>query len=389
MNKNISFAVLGLLIGGSALLFWNFRANEHEHREDEEDAFRHFVEMTSEKAFEHGITVDSAGPGVISQPVSARGKVIMHPDLVAHILPKVPGIAKEAFKNRGDVVAKGEILAVLDSREMADAKAEYLAAVEKQNLGSIFYEKENRLYEKHVTSEQEFLQAKSNLEESNINLNLARQHLYALGLNKTEVEMIPGQNDEEFRYYVLRSPLNGTVTRRDMTKGEYIEEKTAIYEIADLETVWVDMGIFPKDIRKIKQGTSVEVYCPITEQVAKGKLIYLSPVIEEGTIAAKAIAELENKDCQWRPGTFVQVQVESDRREAPIVVPKTAVQMIEGKPVVFLETPEGFQMQEVEIGLSDNKNMEVVRGLSVGDKYAATQTFLLKADLGKDSVEDD
>lgn len=109
----------------------------------------------------------------------------------------------------------------------------------------------------------------------------------------------------------------------------------------------------------------------------------------KGTIAAKAIAELDNQEGKWRPGTFVQAEIATETKEAPIVIVKEAVQVIEGKPVVFLESPEGFQMHEVEIGASDSKNIEVISGLNFGDKYAATQTFLLKADLGKDSVEDD
>lgn len=389
MNKNLSFGLFAVALIASALLYWNYKGIGHDHLEDEEPPQRHFVEMSPEKAAAHGITVDSATPAVISLPISSRGKIILHPDLVAHILPKVPGIAKEAFKNRGDKVTKGEIIAVLDSREMADAKAHYLAAIEKQKLSATFFEKENRLFEKNVTPEQEMLLAKSALEEANIQLNLARQHLYALGLNKREVEQIPEENDEEFRYYLLRSPLNGTVISRDMTRGEYIEEKSPIYEIADLSTVWVDIGIFPKDFSKIKQGAAVEVYCPQTKELAEAKLIYLSPVIEEGTIAAKAIAALENRECRWKPGTFVQVQVDSEHLEVPVAVVKEAVQMIEGNPVVFLETPEGFQMQEVEIGLSDHKHVQVLGGLNAGDRYAAAQTFLLKADLGKDSVEDD
>lgn len=388
MIKKIGYAVLALGAFGAA--FFLLKAPQGSHEESEEEQpLRHHVEMSKEKAELHGITVETAGPGTIAFNVTSRGKVIMHPDLVAHILPKVPGIAMEAFKNRGDSVKKGEIIAILECREIADAKAEYLAAMQRQQLADTFYEKENRLYEKKVTSEQDLLQAKSHLEEANINVKLARQHLHSLGLNKREIDQIMDQNDEEFRYYVIRSPLNGTVIARDITRGEYIEEKSPIYEIADLSSVWVDIGVFPKDIHLIKEGAIVDISCPQMKEPSQGKLVFISPVIDEGTIAAKAIAELDNQEGKWRPGTFVQAEIATETKEAPIVIVKEAVQVIEGKPVVFLESPDGFQMHEVEIGASDSKNIEVISGLNFGDKYAATQTFLLKADLGKDSVEDD
>lgn len=73
---------------------------------------------------------------------------MLHPDRLVHVLPKISGVAREARKNIGDIVEEGEILAILESREMADTKANYLAAKEKLSLTSSLLEREKRLSEK-------------------------------------------------------------------------------------------------------------------------------------------------------------------------------------------------------------------------------------------------
>ncbi len=151
----------------------------------------------------------------------------------------------------------------------------------------------------------------------------------------------------------------------------------------------MEIGIYPKDLDKVREGQTVEIALPHSKQAAEGKIIYLSPIIEEETITARAVAELENPKGDWRPGSFVQVSIKSEPVEASVVIAREAVQVIDGESVVFVKTPEGFQKSPVQVGQSDNRNIEIVAGLEPGVDYAATQTFLLKADLGKDSVEHD
>ncbi len=389
-NKSIGFLLLGLLLLASFGAWWGLSSRPQQESavsvDSASDALD-VVEMDADKAQLHGITTKKSGPGTLMVTLFSRGKIVMHPDRFAHILPKVPGVAREARKNMGDAVEKDEVIAVLESREMADIKADYLAALEKEKLASSLFEREARLYDKKVSSEQEFLNSKFSFEGAKINAQLARQKLFAIGLSEKEISQMANQSDADFRLYEIRAPIGGAVIDRHITYGEYIEDTTPIYEIADLSRVWVEIGVYPKDLGKVKEGQIVTISHPNDQLSAQGKIIYLSPVIAEDTITAKAVAELENLNGEWKPGSFVKVEILTDHIAAPVIVSKESVQIVDGEAVVFIRTPEGFQKNQVQLGQCDNHNIEIIAGLEPGVDYAATETFLLKADLGKDSVE--
>lgn len=355
----------------------------HGHHHHEENVVR----LTEDQIRQLGLQIRVAGPGNLLLQLSTPGKIIIQPDHLAHIVPKISGTAVMANKNVGNFVKAEELLAVLESREMADIKAAYLAALSKQRLAASVLEREEKLYQDKVSPLQDYMNAKNAYEEANINLELAGQKLSAYGLTNQEIQELAYQRDSYLRLYQIRSPIDGTVIMRHITKGEYIENNTTIYEIADLSRVWVEIGIYPKDLYRIRQGQKVEVIHPGTQEVVQAPLIYVSPIVEEATIASKAIAELDNSQGIWRPGTFVNVNIIIGKVTVPLEIPKTAVQSSGGQDFVFIVTPEGFEKRLVKLGRSDDDNIEILSGLNPGDEYAANQTFLLKAELGKGTAE--
>lgn len=359
----------------------------HQHGEEEHQHEENIVKLTEEQIQQMGLKFQIAGPGSLLFTLSTRGKIILHPDHLAHIIPKVSGVAREANKNIGNFVKTGDVMAVLESREMADVKASYLAALSKQRLAASSLKREERLYKEKVSAEQDYLNAKNVYEESIISVQLARQKLRAYGLSHEEINQLADQNDPDLRLYQIRSPIDGTVLMRHITKGEFIENTTPIYEVADLSTVWVEIGIYPKDLYRVKEGQMVEVMIPVENKGAEARLIYVSPVVADETITAKAVAELDNFQGVWRPGVFVKVNIATEKVSLPLVIPKEAVQNSDGKDFIFVAAPEGFERRFLRLGQSDQENVEVLSGLTAGEKYVSNKTFLLKAELGKSSAE--
>lgn len=392
------FCVIGtaLLLALSAWQFWPelqqekkeaLQEHAHKHVDDHGHHDENLVTLSEEQIKQLGIQIEKAAAGELALRVNTRGKIILHPDKIAHILPKVPGVAREAFKNIGEHVKEGELLAVLESREMADVKASYLAAKEKESLAHLLFEREKTLYEKKVSAEQDYINAKSAYTEAKIQLQLAKQKLRADGMSEEEIKELAHDTAQDFRLYAIRSPMNGMIIARHINKGEFIENTATIYEVVDLSTVWVEIGIYPKDLVKVKEGQLIELTLPADGEKARAKIIYLSPIIQEETITAKAIAELNNASGNFRPGSFVQVHISTGNITLPLVVFKEAIQEIEGQDVVFVRVHEGFEKRVVELGQSDEQSSEIVKGLTSGEEYAASKTFLLKADLGKAQAE--
>lgn len=369
------------------------QSHSHSHEDEHGHVEENRVFLSEVQIKEMGIQTQEAGPQALAITLATRGKIILHPDKLAHILPKIPGVAKEARKNIGESVKEGEVLAVLESREMADSKANYLAAREKESLARSLFEREKSLYEKKVSAQQDFINAKSAYTESRINIQLAKQKLRAFGLSDKEIQELTNEDTQDLRLYDIRSPIHGMVISRHINRGEFIENTSTIYEIVDLSTVWVEIGIYPKDLVKVKEGQSVDVSLSTDSidraegETAQAKIIYLSPIIQDETITAKAIAELKNVDGKWRPGSFVKVSIATENKMVPLAVPKESLVEIDGKEAVFVRVPGGFEKRDVQTGIRDDHHVEILKGLHSGEEYATSNTFLLKADLSKEEAE--
>jgi cobalt-zinc-cadmium efflux system membrane fusion protein len=196
------------------------------------------------------------------------------------------------------------------------------------------------------------------------------------------------ESNESLAPYQLTTLLAGTVIQRHLTRGEAVDREKQAFIIADLSTVWVDASVFQKDLSHVRVGHAVRVFTSDGGPSATGTIAYVTPTVDAPTRTATARVVLTNSDGRWRPGMFVTVRV-LDPVRAPVVVQRSAVQTIDGQTVVFVETDDGFVVRPVTLGRSGATQSEVLSGLSGGDRYAATNTFLLKAEAGKGAASQD
>jgi len=115
--------------------------------------------------------------------------------------------------------------------------------------------------------------------------------------------------------------------------------------------------------------------------------MFVSPLLDRDTRSARVVASVDNPSHVLRPGTFVTAAIPFQQVRAEVVIPKTAVQSIDGQNAVFVRTPNGFEPRKIVTGREDSRSFEVTSGLSAGDKIATANTFVLKADLGKNALE--
>jgi cobalt-zinc-cadmium efflux system membrane fusion protein len=355
------------------------------------------IKMSAEQAAAQEITTAPVQGGTLSRHLMAPGTVTPDTDRVARVPARVVGTVAEMLKRLGDPVKKGEVVAVLDSREVADAKSEYLTASVNTELQKTNYDRQQALWDKRISAEATFLQARATYSETQLRLNLARQKLSALGLNADEVvttakkdETTPNQSS--LRRYELRSPLSGRVVERKVDVGTAVGKEgdpADLYTVADLSTVWVELAVPTTDLAKVKEGAEVLIAARDEDagQRAKGKIIFVSPILNAETRSARVIAALPNQDFSWRPGTFVAAEIQVGQDAVKMRVPRDALQSMGGEKVAFVRTPEGFERRDVKTGKADDVSVEIVSGLSPGDEIAMTNTFLLKAELGKGEAE--
>jgi cobalt-zinc-cadmium efflux system membrane fusion protein len=279
-------------------------------------------------------------------------------------------------------------MAVIESRELADAKAAYLAADEREKLAQANFEREERLWRKKVTSEQEYLDARRALAEARIEKNSIEQQLHALGFSDAYLKKLPGHPDATYTRFEIRAPFAGTVTEKHLTLGENVNSDAEVFTIADLSTVWVDINVYQKDLAEIRKGQPVilEIGHGIPE--VSGEIAWVGPLVGEATRTARARVVLPNPDGVLRPGLFVTARVATGSTKAGIVVPKSALQTFEERTVVFVQDEDGFEPRPVETGRQNVDQVEILSGLEAGQRYVAEGAFTLKAQLSKGAFGD-
>lgn len=355
-------------------------AESGEHAEGGEDHGEEgVVKLDEAQLTAAGIKISEVGPGKLAREVTVPGKIVAAADRMAQIVPKVAGVVTEALKNLGDTVKKGEVLALIESREMAEAVADYLAAKRAEELARTTFNREKGLWDKKITAEQDYLNAKNTHQEAQIRLDLAKQKLQALGHEGD----IAGNGNA--RFHQLKTPLDGRVIARELTLGEFVDTTHTAFTVADLSVVWVETAIAPGDLPFVKEGQAATIAG--SGGKAEGKLIFVSPAIDPETRAAKAIIELENADGKWRPGEFANAAIATSAQDVDFIVPKEAVQSVDGQNVIFVRSAKGFEKRVVGLGREDSRHVEIVSGLQSGEAVAVSGTFTLKAEFGKAEAE--
>lgn len=350
--------------------------DEHEEYIDE-----NIVHLTDAEMKGLGIEIATAGPGNLQIQLDFPGEIRINADQMANVVPRMEGVVREVKKNLGDAVRKGEVMAVIQSSELADMRAAFHAAMERFELAEANHKREKRLWEKKITAEQEYLDAKKALAEARIELASAEQKLLALGFSTNFLKDLPHDPNETLTEYEIIAPFDGKVIEKDITLGEVLREDKVAFVVADLSTVWVDLSIYQKDLPFVKQDQHVLISAGQGIPDAEGVISYLGPIVAEETRTALARVTLPNKEGQWRPGLFITARLVKEETPVTLLIPKAALQNLEGEACVFLYHREGFEPQNVRVGRTNKTHAEIVAGLKVGQSYVTKGAFELKAKL--------
>ncbi|MGG5811633.1 efflux RND transporter periplasmic adaptor subunit [Falsiroseomonas sp. CW058] len=345
------------------------------------------IELSSDQIEAAAIRTAAVGPGAIDRLVTVPATLGADQDRLVRVPARVTGTVAELRRRLGDQVAAGDVLAVIESREMAEAKADLLAAARQEALTRTTLERERRLWERRVSAEQDYLKARAEADEARVRLDLARQRLVALGLGEAEVSALlaAGNGAAAFlRRHEVRAPIAGRVIARRAETGAAVGAEAELFTIADLSQVWVELPVRPDDLIYVREGQEVTVTPPTGGDVSgRGRIAFVSPVVDQETGAARVVATLPNAEGHWRPGTFAVAVIAASGGEAEIVVPREAIQTIKGENVVFVRTERGFERREVVLGRGNERVSEVVFGLDPGDVVATANSFVLKAQLAR------
>ena len=342
------------------------------------------VEMPDDMLKSVGVEIMTAGPAVIKPKVTLPGEIIFNEHNIVHVVPRVSGIVMVVHAHHGQEVKKGEVLAVIESQMLADLRSQYRVAQKRLTLAQTTFEREKRLWEDKISAKQDYLAAQQLLSEAEIAVELASVKLRALGVRAES-----RYREENLARYEILAPISGLIIEKAIAQGQTLKEDEEIYTVADVSTVWAAITVYPRDLAVIRVGQEATVRATAIDVEGKGTVNYITALLEGQTRTATARVELENQDGRWRPGMFVNAELGSEEIQVPVAVSAEAIQSVRDWAVVFGRYGDYLEARPLELGRSDGHMIEVLKGLSAGEKYAGGNSFAIKAELGKSGASHD
>ena len=341
------------------------------------------VQLGADAVKSTGIEIQTVGPRQIVTTLEVTGEIKPDTTRVSHVVPRLDGVVIQVLKQVGDTVARGDLLLVINSRELADAKSSYMAATHHVEFTRVKLSREESLWKKQISAEQDYLEARRVFEEAQLAEGLAAQKLVALGASAASLKTLATDPLESLPRYEIRAPLGGTVIERGVNVGEAVAANKDAFVIADLSSVWVEAAVTASDLNSVYQGQQATVVSKDMGREANGRITYIGALVGEETRSAPTRIVIANPDGKWRPGLYVTVRLVKTSVTVPLAVRAEAIQTFRDWQVVFIRYGDWFEARPLELGRSDGEWIEVLKGLSPGEKYAATNSFSIKAEIGK------
>ena len=345
------------------------------------------------------IVTEIVAPQSIAGVIPATGKILVPENRVAVIGPVNQGRIVRLYAGQGTRVRKGQKLADLESADIDQAEADYLKALAdyenalrssaaEVKLAQESYDRNKLLYEQKITAGKNLQSAEHDLEvakaarESAVNgtkatLTAARRHLLLLGLNSATIDALAKKTDLAATFS-LNSPIDGIVVERNATVGASVGTDANLFKIIDLSRVWIDADVFEKDLPRVRPGQEVKLtVTAFPQSTFTGKVILINSVLDPETRTVKVRTEVANPDGRLKPDMFANVQIVTEVNRAAISIPQSAVLSDQGKTIVFIAEGNGYKKRQVQAGIQNNDRVEIVDGLTAGDRVVVKGNYLL------------
>lgn len=382
MNKNCLYSFLGgvslTLLSFVALpLFLTDKEDDHDHHHEEAEESL-IIALNETQKNQSLFELTPVQKGKIVSYESAQGVVELNPDKVAHIISKAAGIVSQSKKSVGDKVLTGEVLAVIESEELAKTINAYLESERNLSLLKTRFEKAAALYEKNIGSELDLIHLEKEVEGAEQNYLLMKDRLALFNVNEEDVK----NKENSMLSLKVLAPFSGTILEKHLAVGESLSATDEIFKIADLTNVKVKLGVAEKLLPFIKKGQRVE----IEDAVGRKDLGYVERISHEVDKESGHIlvyVNLKNPYLYWKSGAFVTANIALKEQPGDLIVPKSAIFELQNTPHVFVETEEGFEAKPVVIECQDDLSCSIKEGVETGDRVVSKNGERLKFQLTK------
>ena len=335
----------------------------------------------------------------------ATGVVAPDQNRIAHVRPLAQGVAENIQAQLGDRVRVGQPLLTYDNIELGELIGEYLiiqAEIEREQsqveVAKSYLNRSEELLaveaiaqKEHELRKAQYDQAVATVESKKAELARVEEKIHRFGLTDEDLKNLNSSEHDPHltaSHTTLTAPFAGVITAQDVATGETIGPDSEVFTLTDASIVWVLADIYEKDLGMVTVGLPCRVRVPAyPDEVFAGKIAYLSDVLDPISRTGKLRCVVDNSDARLKLEMFATVEIPLTLRRNALIVPETAVQMVDQKKVVFVAQDDShFEAREIELGENSGDWVEVKVGLRPGEKIVINGAFYVKSALLKDQL---
>jgi cobalt-zinc-cadmium efflux system membrane fusion protein len=380
-HRKFYAAIVGVGLLGTVAGYGVFRLSHHEAAvasaaSDEAKRGPQLIAVTDEQIKAANVGLETVKEGAIGGEILAQAAVIPAPGGAASVTAHASGSVTRIFKQIGDKVRKGEVLAIVEGRDAAQIAADRSSANAKATLASRNLAREKSLFEQGVTPRAEYEQAQA--EAAAASAEAHRAQSTAGNANVTG----------DGRGVAIVSPIDGSITAATAKIGAFVQSETEVFQVADSSQLQVEASISAEDVGRISAGDSA-VLETVDGQTIEATVRSFTAALDPTTRVASAILDAKASNA-LRVGQTLRARITPQKTNSlsGLMVPDEAIQTLGGQDVVMVRTDKGFIAKPVLVGRRGTGRSEILKGLAPGQQIATRNAFVLKAEAGKGAEEE-
>lgn len=399
----ISIACIGgtalAAVGVGFLVFQQARAaSASAPSDDADDAYRLVAPDTLEAAPSvartAGIKTIEIQPKDVPVTLTLTGRTGLNMENVAHVHAQFGGKVEQVAPELGSLV-KGPnvpggptVLCVIESTDLANAKAAFLQAKVQLKLDQENLTRTRELVKSTVLADKFLLDAESAVTKDTAVLEATRQQLLVFGLTQKDIDQVDTQQGRQRMDYVITSPRSGVVAEKGVSGGEIADPTLNLFTVADTSTMWVWGDVYERDLRLIKVGDPVKaIFTSEPDHPLDCKIDWISPVLDPNTHSIRVRGVIDNKAGRLLADMYGTLLVTVDSGKGALVIPAACVVRQGTASYVFVEAPEHGEALHYKRTLVQVEPVDVGFGTS-DSAAAATSSTGDSGRSGTPGVED-
>src|ERR1700723_1606471 len=313
----------------------------------------------------------------LTRTLRLTGAVAYNAFKTTPVITQVGGPVSRILVVPGDHVREGQPMLEVSSPDYSQILDTYLKAHETFRVADKNYDRAKDLYEHKAIAERDLLQAESDRNEAQADLNASLLGLKILGIPRPEdLEKAPSSSE-----IPLLAPIGGEIVERDVAPGQLLQAgATQAFIISDMGSVWVLANIYQSDLSAVHVGDQVAVQTDSYPDKFQGKISFISPALDPTTRTLQARIVVENPGEKLKNNMYVTATVNAGAEMNAIAVPDSSVlRDDENQPFVYVASGSNqFGRRPVEIGQSEAGKTQILKGLSPGDKVVGDGSLFLQ-----------